>query len=361
MEAFAGYGAFEMRLLSLRDYETIAVCQTAFLGDAALALPLAQAIKNLAPDSKIAFISTPAARNFVKFADAVDVALGFDKRGEDSGFDGIKSFAGKLRKIGVDCFIAPHRSLRTAALSAMSGARTTVGFDVASVSFLFKKRAEYKFHLHEVRRNLELLTPFVEFAGPREIPRPEMSIPEEIQFKVNELFIENGVDHNSLPIAIAPGSVWPTKRWPAENFAELAAKFIARGEQVVLIGSEGEKELCGFISKESGAINIAGKTTLGELIELLRHCKVLVTNDSSPTHFAYLAGTPTIAIFGPTSSFFGFAPFGENSTVIEKELRCKPCEIHGGVRCPIGTHECMTSIKPDAVWERIERIFETLD
>lgn len=350
-----------MKLLSLRDYETIAVCQTAFLGDSALAVPLAQTIKQLAPESKIVFISTPGARSFVKYADAVEVVLGFDKRGADSGFDGIKSLAGKLRKIGVDCFIAPHRSLRTTALAAMSGARTTVGFDVAAASFLYKKRVEYKFHLHEIRRNFELLSPFVESAGLTEIPRPEISIPEEIKHGVDRLLEEVGIEPNLRLIASAPGSVWPTKRWPAENFAELAAKLNARGEQVVLIGSEGEKELCEFISKESGAINLAGETSLGELIELLRRCKVLITNDSSPTHFAYLAGTPTAAIFGPTSSFFGFAPFGENSEVVEKELRCKPCEIHGGVRCPIGTHECMTSIEPNEVLEHIERLLKTSD
>jgi heptosyltransferase-2 len=89
----------------------------------------------------------------------------------------------------------------------------------------------------------------------------------------------------------------------------------------------------------------------------MQKAKMVITNDSGPIHFAGLAKCPTIAIFGPTTPKFGFAPTGVNDIIIEnKNLKCRPCAIHGSNSCPLGTHECMTSILPDLVYKEIQRI-----
>jgi heptosyltransferase-2 len=75
-----------------------------------------------------------------------------------------------------------------------------------------------------------------------------------------------------------------------------------------------------------------------------------VCNDSGAQHLAGLVGTPTVSIFGPTVPQQGFVPWNPNVQLIEnKNLKCRPCGKHGPESCPIGTHECMNSIKPDQV------------
>ena len=79
-----------------------------------------------------------------------------------------------------------------------------------------------------------------------------------------------------------------------------------------------------------------------------------MTNDSAPLHIGVAMRTPVAAIFGATVPEFGFAPYGEHDIVIEtKELDCRPCAIHGGTVCPIGTFVCMKNIEARMVYERV--------
>ncbi|MBC7186037.1 MAG: glycosyltransferase family 9 protein, partial [Calditrichaeota bacterium] len=90
----------------------------------------------------------------------------------------------------------------------------------------------------------------------------------------------------------------------------------------------------------------------------IRRCRVLVCNDSAPLHLGVAVGTPVVAVFGPTVTDFGFGPLGKGHVVIERELPCRPCAIHGGRKCPIGTHECMTGIAGEEVYRAVRRCWE---
>ena len=72
-------------------------------------------------------------------------------------------------------------------------------------------------------------------------------------------------------------------------------------------------------------------------------------------HMATAVGTPVVAIFGPTVQGFGFSPLGK-SIVVEKELRCRPCSLHGSDSCPKGHFECMKKINADEVFERVKEM-----
>ncbi|MBK9246855.1 MAG: glycosyltransferase family 9 protein [Ignavibacteria bacterium] len=120
-----------------------------------------------------------------------------------------------------------------------------------------------------------------------------------------------------------------------------------KGHSCVFVGGVEDIELCSRLAHNSKAISLAGETSLLQTIALLRLCSALITNDSAPTHLAWIAGCRTITIYGPTSPIFGFAPRGETDIILENTfLKCRPCAIHGGNVCPIGTHECMKSITP---------------
>ncbi|MFA6571811.1 MAG: glycosyltransferase family 9 protein, partial [Bacteroidota bacterium] len=157
---------------------------------------------------------------------------------------------------------------------------------------------------------------------------------------------------NQEIVLIAPGSIWATKRWLPEHFAVLCGMLKNRGFIPVLTGSKSDSSLCAEIAGISGAANLCGQTTIPQTIYLMQKSRLLVTNDSAPTHFAYLAGCPALVIYGPTSPKFGFGPRGEKDKMIQLEgLKCSPCRIHGSDKCPIKTFDCMKKLLPERVFK----------
>lgn len=334
--------------MMLKDYHTIAVLQTAFLGDIALTLPLISTIKLNNPNCKLIFITHPAGANIAKLSSDIEDIIIYDKRNENKGYRGIINIANKLKEFKIDLIISPHKSLRSTLISYLSNANISIGFDNASASFLYKKKVRYQFHLHEIHRVLQLLNPFKDIEKKCEyLKNVNIRFSDDTKDTVDNLLKKN------TPIAIAPGSVWNTKKWIPKHFNELILLLEGRGEEIVVIGSKEDSDLAEYITKDSNANNLAGKLSIQESIYLLSKCKFLVSNDSAPIHFAGLVDCRVISIFGPTSPIFGFAPINYGDIVIQREeLQCKPCRIHGSKKCPIGTHECMKKIKASDVFEK---------
>ncbi len=164
---------------------------------------------------------------------------------------------------------------------------------------------------------------------------------------------------NVAPLALAPGARWATKAWPAGRWVELLHGWSAAGGgAAVLIGGAEDGELCAGILARAGTpgVILAGRTTPGETAAVLQSCRVLVGNDSAPLHLAGAVGTPVVALFGPTVTGFGFAPRGPADAVVEVDLPCRPCHVHGSDRCPEGHHRCLGDLAADAVLDRVRGV-----
>ncbi|HEY4613438.1 MAG TPA: glycosyltransferase family 9 protein, partial [Bacteroidota bacterium] len=163
-------------------------------------------------------------------------------------------------------------------------------------------------------------------------------------------------------IAIAPGTIWNTKRWLKERFAALSRLLADEHYEVVLVGGKDDESLCEEIRSMSNSPkvhNAAGELSTLQSAELLRRCRLLVCNDSAPMHFAVAVGTPVVSIFGATVPEFGFAPYGKFDVVIEtRGLQCRPCSKHGGDECPIKTFECMKAITEERVFRKAMEALE---
>ncbi|HTY35949.1 MAG TPA: lipopolysaccharide heptosyltransferase II [Bacteroidota bacterium] len=335
----------------MKDPESILVIQTAFIGDVVLTLPLIQALRKRYPFSKIDIVVTPRSREL--FANHPDLreAIAFDKRGIDKGIGGLLRLARQLRQRRYDLAVIPHRSFRSAALAILAGVPRRIGFNKSSGWLLMSSTVKYRSDLHEIDRNMSLLGPLGFPPGERELPRLYPS--EADQKKVDKLLIELEVGNPDKLVAVAPGTIWNTKRWPKERFASLAVNLDEAGVEVVLIGGVEDEGLCNEVrtlSQSSRVHDASGALTLLQSAELLRRCKVLICNDSAPLHLATAVGTPVVAIFGATVPEFGFGPVGPKDVVVEtKGLSCRPCSIHGGDTCPIRTFECMLNISHDRV------------
>src|SRR5262249_21585528 len=126
-------------------------------------------------------------------------------------------------------------------------------------------------------------------------------------------------------IAIAPGAVGPSKRWP--YYAELARRLVAKGNRVWVVGGPGEKELAAEIvgPDQSAGGDLTGDD-LRNAILALAAADAAVSNDSGLLHVAAALGTPAIGVFGPTSPWH-WAPLNPIAAVIEttSTLACRPC------------------------------------
>ena len=339
--------------IEIKSIENIAIIQTAFIGDVVLSMNLAEEVKQMAPDCCLTFVSRPATVSLLSAQKAIDNVISYDKHGLHSGLKGIKAVAEELKQKNVTCVVAPHRSLRTSLLARLTGAEYRIGFNKNAFSFLYNYKVKYIKNIHEIERNRNLLSVFQGYSN-HDFSQSRVGLEfsdEDLFFVHSKLSVAGFYQKDDL-IAIAPGSVWNTKKWPEEYYIELASELKQNGYKVIIIGSGDDKILCENIAKHSSAYSLAGETTINQTVYMLSLTKLLISNDSAPVHFAGLTGCKTIAIFGPTVPEFGFYPRGADDRVIElDELKCRPCRIHGSKRCPRKTHECMKKILPGKVYD----------
>ncbi|MGD1045943.1 MAG: lipopolysaccharide heptosyltransferase II [Bacteroidota bacterium] len=334
----------------------ILVIQTAFIGDAILTLPLIQVLKQNYPQSLIDVIVVPRTAEIFANHPAISKIIQYDKRGSDKGLKCLWQFRTRLSSQNYNLVIVPHRSLRSALLTWMLKPTMSIGFDRSAGRWLFKRIVRYNPTDHEIERNLTLLSPLKLPITATGLPRLYPSI-HDTQI-IDSILNDYGLNRYKNIVAAAPGTIWNTKRWPADRFAAVCKHISAENIAVVLVGGKEDEALCKEvmeIAQVKNVFNTAGKLSLLQSAELIRRCKVLISNDSAPMHLAIAVGTPVVAIFGATVPEFGFAPRGPRDIVVETNgLKCRPCSIHGGVKCPIKTFECMLSITPEIVVKKLK-------
>ncbi len=340
------------------NQKKIVIIQTAFLGDVILTLPLAQALKKLLPSAIVDMVVIPRTAKLLENHPDISTIISYDKKGGEKSLNGFFRIVRKLKLARYDIAFIPHRSLRSAALASLAGIPDRIGFDRSAGAFLLNHVVNYQPAVHEVERNLSLLEAIGVHWGYKELPNIYPSDGDR-EIVSEFLLVHRFSDYEQL-VAVAPGSVWNTKRWLKERFVELTRFLVTSHFRVVLIGGEEDNLLCEEIASAVSSINVlntTGRLSLLQSAELLRRCSVLISNDSASMHLAVAMRTPVVAIFGATVPEFGFYPYGEHDIVVEtKGLWCRPCSIHGGKRCPIRTFDCMVNISSQMVYSKVEEI-----
>ncbi|MCM8798404.1 MAG: lipopolysaccharide heptosyltransferase II, partial [Candidatus Omnitrophica bacterium] len=211
-------------------------------------------------------------------------------------------------------------------------------------------------HLYKIK-NLPIRSGLRQFGEIAKIKyqKPLIHTDEDDEKYINGLLEKEGLNTNDLLIVIAPGARSSTKRWSLESFIEVAREL--RNELKAKIVLVGDREDFGVAEKikenlKTGIFNFAGKTTISQLVVLLKKAKILITNDSAVLHCGSAVNLPTIAIFGPTDPF-KYGPLAENSIVLRRFLPCVPCEK---AQCKYGDKRCLELIKPWEVIEGVKRL-----
>ncbi len=330
------------------EYKNIVVWQTAFLGDLILTTPLFHSIKNIFPNAKLSVIAKPFGKEVLKNNPYVDNLIIFDKK-QISNWRLLKI----LKEYRFDLAISPHRSHRASYTLFLAGIKRRIGFDKAGFSFLYTDKVKHRFDgTHEIDRNLSLLKPLDKYKEYKLHKYPEIFLTEE----EDNIYKSFNLKDKSY-IVIASGSKWATKRWTVEGFSELINTLLKKDNTVVLFGSKEDLDYTNIILKNVGKsrnlINLVGKTDLRKSFSIIKHAKILISNDSAPVHMAVSFNVPVIDIYGPTVKEFGFYPYRNGIVVESKDVSCRPCGLHGHKSCPESHFKCMRNITVNEILEAI--------
>ena len=171
--------------------------------------------------------------------------------------------------------------------------------------------------------------------------------------------INSTLSTHNLKLGINPGASYGSaKRWYPEEFAQVAAE-LSEKYDIVIFGGLGEVDIANDIEKsliEKGVTNyqnLAGKTTIPELINQISSLDLFITGDSGPMHIAAAFHVPTVAIFGPTRDDETSQWMNEKSIIVKKDLDCQPCMQR---TCPLQHHNCMKLINAVNVLGAVNKI-----
>ncbi len=322
----------------------IAVIQTAFPGDVVLSTPIFEALKDKLTDCETVAVVRPESRALLESNPYVDHIFSFDKYGADKGLSGLMRTAARLK--GSDMAIIIQRHLRSAVAAYLARIPVRIGYGNSSARFLYTDRVEYRGDKHEVQRCLDLIG-----IGDDHRYRPRIFLDDKANRRAEGLLGSMGAGPDFA--VVAPGSVWPTKRYP--YFPGLIHLINEKlNLPVVLIGGASDVQLANAIAESCKKMphNLTGETNLSESAAIISRARLAIANDSAPAHIAAAVDTPVVAIFGPTVQKFGFSPYSEKSSVVDiGELYCRPCSIHGSARCPQKHFRCMLELQPAKIIE----------
>jgi heptosyltransferase-2 len=319
------------------------VIQTAFLGDVVLTIPLLQALAER--HGPVDVITTPGAASLIETHPSVRRVIRWDKNSKSG--TGAWELGRQLREQGYERVYLPHRSVRSALIAKLTGARERIGFADAPLlsRALYTETHRRDTTKHESERLLGLLgrgRPSAEWS---------MTLTDGDKARAAAWMEGNGIRDGF--IALAPGSIWGTKRWP--YYPELAR--LLGDRQVVVIGGKDDAALAdAILAAAPNARNSAGQLSLRESAALIQRAAALVTNDSSPLHLATAVGTRILAIFGSTVPAFGYGPVRPGDRVAEIPLDCRPCSSHGPQVCPLGHHNCMREQRPEQILTQLQAV-----
>ena len=353
----------------MKDHLTILVVKLSDIGDVLTATPALRALRQSFPAARLEALVPPNSAPVLAGSPLVDEVIVFDKFQFDRPIDALKPssllalvrLARDLRRRRYDCLVILHHlttrwgMLKYAALALTSGAKVRVGLDNGRGWFLTHRARDGGFGVrHEVEYWLDVVGTI---GAETEDTSLEMAVGENDQIPMT-----NG----QWPlVAIHPGSGGYSlaRRWSAEGFARVADALVERyGARIVLVGTlaDGVSQVASLMRSE--AVNLEGRTNLGQLAAILKRCDLFIGADSGVMHLAAAVSTPLVAIFGPSNhKAWGPWPRGGRHIILRADLPCSPCSYVGfsvGRREGCEARTCMRMVTPEMVLAAAESLLQ---
>ncbi len=331
------------------------------IGDCLHAAPVAAALRRAHPDAFIGWAIQEPAADLLRDSPAVDRLHVYPRRASGiwAQFKAFRRFRSDLRSCRYDVAIDVQGLTKSGLVAWWSRARQRIGFRGGpamgsrelNALFLNRRFAVDPAVTHVVDRNLALLRASG-LAG-QEAPVAEWRLPDYAEPEALDFLTRHDLAAGSYAV-VSPGTIWRTKLWPTEHFADVVRRLGSeRGLPVVVVwaGEEERRAAAKIVTRAKGGCEtlLAPPTDLRELATLLRHAALFVGCDSGPAHLAAALDIPCVSVFGPTDPARN-GPYGSRSASVEldRRLECQPCWRR---TCSRGDFACMERLGADQVVE----------
>ena len=316
----------------------ILVIQTAFLGDVILSTALLEKLHAHYPSAKLHMLVRKGNEGILASHPYLDKLLIWNKK--ENKYRNLFHLLNTIRAEKYDLVVNVQRFAASGFLTAFSGGKITVGFNKNPFSSLFTRRIKHEYRPHEVERNQQLIA----FCTDDQAARPRL-YPSEGNYGNTEQF------KTKEYITIAPASVWFTKQFPPEKWAEFLNS-VKEPLVVYLVGAPtdsviADKIISLTLNPRLTLVNLCTSLNILDTAALFDGARMNYTNDSAPLHIASAMNAPIRAVFCSTIPAFGFGPLSDNGGIIETKvsLSCRPCTLHGRKKCPLGHYKCALTIE----------------
>lgn len=320
-------------LLAFPVYKRILIVRTDRIGDVLLSTPVIKAVKDYYPNSYLAFMVRPYAKDIVEGNPDVDEVIVYDKFGEHRRILSSIKFALALKKRKFDLAVILHPTNRVNLITFFAAIPERVGYDRKLGILLSKKLKHTKQEgaKHEMEYSLDVVRSLGIEPKDKSLFMP---LKQESEDWADNILKENNLSASDNIVAIHPGASCPSKIWPQKNFSELANKLAESYKaRIIVIAGPSDELVANTVLKgiKYPVVNLAGKTSVSQLASILKRCRLFISNDSGPVHIATAVGTPVISIFGrkqPGLSPKRWGPLGEKDKVLHKDVGCIECLAH---------------------------------
>jgi len=336
-----------VRRIHLKSNAKILLIRTDRLGDVILSTPVATAIKQALPNSRIAFLARRYTRDLLERHPDIDEVLA------EEDLENGKAAIDILRRKKFDASIALHPDAKWAWQTYRTGIPVRIGTAYRAFSVFYTYRVfEHRKHTnrHEVEHNLNLLKPLGISPGKVTF---RFDLPDPVLEKTRALLKQKGWNSAAPLIVLHPGSGGSAVDWPAVSFGQLAKELRDRNLAVAVTGVASERDLIDYVVRtaQTELLRLDNELNLLELAAVLQQASVVVANSTGPLHLAVAMGTEVVGLYCPVPPCHPerWGPYGRpDSVLVPQQVSCKTC---GSKRCA-KTH-CMEQISVKMVLEKV--------
>ena len=325
----------------------ILVVAPSWIGDTILAQPLLALLKRNNPTARIEVLAPDWSAPLLARMTEVDAVIVNPFGHGDFNFFARRALGRRLLSADYSAAYVLPNSWKSALIPFFAGIARRIGYRGESRYLLLNER-----HRLDTARHPQLVQRYAALAGPLPptLPHPCLSS-TVLQQQTARRALSLPLD--TAPVIFCPGAEYgPAKRWPAQHFAALARLIATPQNPVWLVGSTKDAIVGNAITAaaEGAALNLCGRSTLEQAIDLLASARCVVSNDSGLMHVAAALGRPLVALYGSSSPAYT-PPLSPSATIVSRSLSCSPCFKR---ECPLGHFDCMNGITPQQVATSIE-------
>ena len=336
----------------LKNIHRILIIKLQAIGDVVMSTAVIPNVRQAFPDAKIDFLTMKYCSPVVEGNPEIDEVIWIQTKGNHrldtvAGAKATYHYLSRLAKARYDLVIDLYGNARSAFLTTVTGSRNRVGFDFRGRKHFYNHQVIHRSNdVHEVEFNLDAL---IRIGIPVVTKDLFFPISENDQAFVDGYLKENSLGKSFL-IGINGCASWKVKSWALDKYAALADRLVQEYQtKIVFVWGPGEKPIAESICSQMKHPGfVAPATTLKQLAALLKRCRLVISNDTSPMHISAAMGTPTVGVFGLTKPRLQ-GPWGtKNVTVQKADLPCIGCR-----KTECDDIQCMDKLSVDEVWEAV--------